>query len=576
MMNESNKEKDKKEVLPNQADTDLTEAEALFEKKASIIDIGKTFSESGDALAGDLVKLEGERRTRLTQLKKQLYVFIALLVAVAIFVPVYIFVIEPLTRSEEPVSEPIALVESSDEDKAAGKCESLVGDRILMFSQVTSETLQRIEVHNANGDYSFFRNGDRFDVDGAEGIGYSSTAFSSLVTYTGYPLSLVRVDTQADSKKLREYGLDSSNFPMWYRLTTTEGVQHTVYVGNKISTGGGYYARYEGRDAVYVLSASVGDILSMRINDYISPMLTTPTDASSFYNVSTFKLASSSGIYLQIDCPILLGEVTGTDSGAATGNEQTYFTMKIPTQYAVNTQKYIEILQKFVSLTGNEIVAFRLNDDLIEQYGFAQPWRELYFVYGKEENHIFFAKSPDPNVYYACSPKYDLIVTVNADDFDFLTWDVSEFIDRTLITHYITNISNIRLESDSVHASFDISVSTNSDGTPSIDSITEGNAKRSIDITNFRKYYRYLVTLQLDGVVKDQNPENLTCIATLTLTLRSGETKVFRFYPYSDRRCLYTVNGTGEFYILFDSVKKLISDTQKAMNNETVDYAQRA
>ena len=45
MMNESNKEKDKKEVLPNQADTDLTEAEALFEKKASIIDIGKTFSE---------------------------------------------------------------------------------------------------------------------------------------------------------------------------------------------------------------------------------------------------------------------------------------------------------------------------------------------------------------------------------------------------------------------------------------------------------------------------------------------------------------------------------------------------
>ena len=45
----------------------------------------------------------------------------------------------------------------------------------------------------------------------------------------------------------------------------------------------------------------------------------------------------------------------------------------------------------------------------------------------------------------------------------------------------------------------------------------------------------------------------------------------YKFYPYSTRRCYFTINGEGEFYVLRDSVEKAISDTVKMLNGEIVD-----
>lgn len=572
MMNETNRDDNLQGAPENE-----TPVGELFSKKASVIDMGETFGDAGDALRGDLVKIEGERRTRISNLKRQVIMLSVLLLAVLIFIPVYYFIIVPLTAPAEDEGPTIELVWASEQDKREGKCESVIGDRIMMFSQVSSANLERIDVHNAHGDFCFYRNGDGFDVLGAEGIGYYSSAFSTLVTYTGYPLSLVRVQTDADEEKMREYGLDEASCTMWYTLTTTEGVRHTVYVGDMITTGGGYYARYEGRDAVYVLSAGIGECLSASINEYIVPSIATATDSASFYNVSTFMIENEHReIYLRIDSPILQSGATGGDSGAGTGNEQTFFEMTVPTKYAVNTQTYIEILQKFVSPMGNEIVAFRLNDELVRQYGFSSPWRTLYYKFGDEENVIHFAKNPDdPSVYYAMSTKYDLIATVNAADYEFLNWDVTQYVDRILVSHYITSLSSVKIESQSVNAVFNIDVSVNDEGTPSLDYVSQGAAAHRIDVANFRKFYRYLVSLELEDVVLGLDPDTLECELALTITLRNGEEKVYRFYPYSSRRCLYTVNGEGEFYILRDSVRKIISDTYLVMNNIEVDYTAR-
>lgn len=58
---------------------------------------------------------------------------------------------------------------------------------------------------------------------------------------------------------------------------------------------------------------------------------------------------------------------------------------------------------------------------------------------------------------------------------------------------------------------------------------------------------------------------------SFTYTTLSGSETEIAFYPYSTRRCLVTINGEGEFYVLIDRVEKLISDTQKLMTGVEIE-----
>ena len=64
-------------------------------------------------------------------------------------------------------------------------------------------------------------------------------------------------------------------------------------------------------------------------------------------------------------------------------------------------------------------------------------------------------------------------------------------------------------------------------------------------------------------------------LLTMTVTTKAGNTRTYRFYPYSDRRVYYTVNGEGEFYVNRTMIDKVISDVRRVQSGETVDSETR-
>lgn len=101
----------------------------------------------------------------------------------------------------------------------------------------------------------------------------------------------------------------------------------------------------------------------------------------------------------------------------------------------------------------------------------------------------------------------------------------------------------------------------------------------------FRKFYQSILYASIDGDVHDgtfgltdeqiaaynQNPEqNLQAKLTIE-TSHEGTTYVYRFYPYSERRSMLTVNGApGEFYVLRSFTDKLFTDAGRVLNGERV------
>ena len=54
------------------------------------------------------------------------------------------------------------------------------------------------------------------------------------------------------------------------------------------------------------------------------------------------------------------------------------------------------------------------------------------------------------------------------------------------------------------------------------------------------------------------------------LRTKAGNERVYKFYPYSDRRVYYTVNGSGEFYVNRTMLDKVIADVRRVQAGETV------
>ena len=86
---------------------------------------------------------------------------------------------------------------------------------------------------------------------------------------------------------------------------------------------------------------------------------------------------------------------------------------------------------------------------------------------------------------------------------------------------------------------------------------------------NFRQFYKTLLSIKLEGYADSTATDEL--LLTLRYTTDAGKVWEFKFYPYSTRRCFYTVNGNGEFYVLRDILDKAISDSRRVVEGLTVD-----
>ena len=205
-----------------------------------------------------------------------------------------------------------------------------VGQRVLMFKQLTydqsstndqSKIIKRIEVHNQKGDIIVNRGANnRFEVENCPTAVLVDELFAQLSVGCGYTISMQRLENPVrlpdGSIDYSEYGLapekrveknedgtdkvDDQGTPVtydykptWYTVTTMMGDAYTVTLGDATVSEAGYYARYEDRDTVYILSSANLDAAVLQpVEALISPMMVYPMSLNTYFQVSNFNYRS--------------------------------------------------------------------------------------------------------------------------------------------------------------------------------------------------------------------------------------------------------------------------------------------
>ena len=492
----------------------------------------------------------------------------------------YFFIVRPLLVEEEPEEEIPELLEG----ERLG-----TNNRILMFEHCEKADIKSIQVHNKKGEYTFIRAlDDNFYIKGKEAAPYSKEALSYLVVSAGYTLSLRRITT--DCQNMHDYGLAPEDDPSWYIVTRNDGTEHKVWIGNAIITGGGYYARYEGRNAVYVLDESIAQTLLADINYLITPVLAYPISTTDSYTTDDFYIVKEGKLFVQIDYQT--NEEKPTDAGLGS------FRMLYPTNYNLNSDNYTAILAEFEQFygTGTVEVCETLGGDfweifsnpdaevpefdaesavaetfarLKEKYGIDMecPYRLIHYHYHDMDTTIVFSEPDENGNMYAYSSLYDLVAQIPTSTAYFLDWDIIKFVDHPVYMENINDVAKIEVKSPDVNVTFTLT----GEGTDII--IKSDRSDKAFDSTavkNFRQWYRLLLSINMEDYAEQTDISEMDFMTTVTITFDNGDVTELSFYSYSTRRAFYTVNGNGEFYVIKTSVEKLLDNAIRVINGDAV------
>ena len=346
-------------------------------------------------------------------------------------------------------------------------------------------------------------------------------------------------------------------------------------------TGAGFYTKYDGRDAVYLTEASISQTLLGDIKNFVTPMLFIPTSQTDYFTVKDFILSKGGEPFINITSKT-------TKQTTSTGEEYEDFVgfeMIFPANYPVSNN-YDLLLQGFMECYGTSVVVMGKDDETIteeqlKEYKLDTPAYELLFTHNGIQNDIIISAQNEDGSYYAYSILFNIICLMPEETLNFLEWELLDFVDRPLIQYNINDISSITVTSKDFEETFIVYTSVGETTTNPVTGATTTATNIEVkmkstgeyvkDPKNFRHFYMGLLTTNLVTYADVEDETGLECLATIKVITRQGNKVEFAFYPYS-RRCFYTVNGKGEFYVLTDSVEKLVSDAKKLTTGETVNY----
>ena len=501
-------------------------------------------------------------------MKRQKILIIVLLSLFILLLVGYFLIIRPMTETPEETDEAPPETEAGE---ALGN-----GDRFFLFGSLSRSDIAQIEVENEYGTFALYQAAENeFEIRGYDSVPYDETLFASLVNVSAYTLSKTKVGSNLSDEKIAEYGLDVP-VARW-SVTSTGGDKYTVLVGDRLLTGGGYYCMLEGRRSVYVLGTEVADTILVPIENYVTPVLTTGISQENYYEVNNFTVYKDGEMLLRIR---LKDKEDQNNPDALAENIMDY-----PTAYSPDANMYYEIIFSYLELRADSCYKLGATAEDFAAVGLDDPAHGITFEYEGQKFELYFSELTENGTYYVYSSLYPNVIGIcSGENHTYLEYSLIDWIDPYVYQQYITNIQKLNISTDTVQAEFRLEHDVDDQNKPLLSVTTEGRALPEDYIPEFRDFYKSLVALAIqDYYAADEyatmTPEEMEVFAadpenaymTFTATSLSGEETVYRFYPYSTRHSLVTIDGVGEFYVLTDLVKKIENDTIRVLNGEEIE-----
>ncbi|MBQ2719392.1 MAG: DUF4340 domain-containing protein [Clostridia bacterium] len=256
--------------------------------------------------------------------------------------------------------------------------------------------------------------------------------------------------------------------------------------------------------------------------------------------------------------------------------------------YHPNSSHYMSVLEALGALVGTRTVAVGLDLEEIERYGldahvisYLTPKDARYdsvnendiLVDEYELVRIYISEKQADGTYYVGSELTDIVAVVDGETLAFLEHSNAWWLNSSLYSVNINKAGKLTFDFDYGDVdktyTFDIRHTSVTGDKLSVSAVIYGEENAFVNVDAFKSFYMHLVSTDYADEYRGSVPipEVLAGPRTLTMTLEmtDGETYVYRFYPYSERRVLVSLSTGGGaegayFYIYTSEVEKIYRD----------------
>ncbi len=392
-----------------------------------------------------------------------------------------------------------------DYDGANGEVLNAQKTRVMMFKRISQDNILSIKVTNDKGSYEFYRDDNgRVQIRGVEDavVSYDGEAYANLCVDTGYALSMEKLDfTSPHAPKNPDgsinydaYGLadrydaegNLTYTPAVYTITgvpdnETQPVTHTVQVGDPLVSGGGYYVRRVGHDAVYIMDAGLGSTVLQPVESMVTPMVVYPISASLYMEAYEFVMAKaniaaagSTGNlkdHLQVLVSFTSQELASRLHTMYSSSP--YVPLSEPwastPEYAINDYNVSTIMANMfemeflgcrkLGITDEKgaidpqvLKDFHLDGEEVYYITYASPMIDSSGALIKDEdgeqlyadNRMLISPKTEQGTYYVASLLCDMVVEVDQYYFSFLDWEISDWYHQYFYTYALAYVQNMK------------------------------------------------------------------------------------------------------------------------------------
>lgn len=283
--------------------------------------------------------------------------------------------------------------------------------------------------------------------------------------------------------------------------------------------------------------------------------------------------------------------VDGDDAQPSTASGGTW-KLTAPVEYIPEGRNYHYLdlsnfnnfIQTMATLTGDSVVACGfskngdasvIDKDMLAKYGLDNPDKHFAFEYQGVVTDIYVSKPNEAGNYYLYSTftgevegenvnaTPDVIVEVSKATAPFLAWDIVEYLDHSLVSLYIVDISKMEITADGKTHVFDLSL----DSEGSLGKVQYQG--KSYDVKSFKYLYQSIISIYLhDKYVPNENESSEEYLRVKIHTETYSPEIVF--YRVSSSKCYFTIDGQGGYYCLVDDVKEARNRLFKYINGEII------
>lgn len=439
-----------------------------------------------------------------------------------------------------------------------------VEERPFIFKEIPKENILRVTVTQKTGKLSIYNYDGGFFFEGAEKNLYDEQMVSELLFQARYMLANSYVE---NPKKLSDYGLEKGNCTAEIKVTDKSGKTETVYIGNEVMSGSGYYMKHADKDSIYIMDSSIS-VLLMDIKNFLSPVVIRPIEENNRAYLEKFALAKNGEPFFA--CRILAEE----EQVGVYANQLHKMTYPEP-EHVLSITTLYDMFNQVGALSGFMVAEYGVSkmeniDEVRAFYGLDAPIANISFSYGGN-NYTLDVSAPKEyeSMYYYCvySEYQDTIVLVPPENLMFLNYKLEDLYQPQVFQYNINEIASVEAKYGDKVYNYKL------EGSGESLKVTETNSSKTIDTQSFRQFYISLMNITIGGYssLEGASVDELKHELTFTVTFKDSSKLVYEFYSESTMNCYMIADGKGGFKTERRLVEDIVTKSDMLINGEVIE-----